>query len=146
MGREEVATWKRCRNIGEAPGGRDLAWELGKRNGVATPFGGRDLEWPERCPDTNFMSRHGLAFRRSRPGNDVATWHGAGQGREVATCARDMRATSRLCAQQRPRPGHCARSVSSTWVLGVRTMHPTQFCFSALFAVTVWVTVHGHCS
>ena len=47
---------------------------MGRRNGVATPFGGLDLEWPERCRDTNLMSRHGLASRRSRPGNDVVTW------------------------------------------------------------------------
>ena len=38
-----------------------------------------------------------------------------------------VRATWALCAQQRPRPGHCARSVRATWVLGVRAVHPTQF-------------------
>ena len=42
--------------------------------------GGRDLvlvsrpEWAKRCRDTNVMSRHGMASRRSRHGNDVATW------------------------------------------------------------------------
>ena len=116
------------------------------------------------------MSRHGLASRRSRPGNEVVTWPGVGQGREVATCAhdmgatrpvhaehatcagceRDMRATGWLCAQQRPRPGHYARSVRATWFLGVCTMHTAQFCDSALFKVTVWAlfmdTVHEHCS
>ena len=54
------------------------------------------------------------------------------------------------CAQQRPRPGHCARSVGATWFLGVRTVHTTQFCDSALFRVTVWTlfmdTVREHCS
>ena len=67
-----------------------------------------------------------------------------------AGCARDMRATSLLCPQQRPRHGHCVRSVLATWVLGVRTVHPTQFCDSALFKVTVWTlfmdTIHEHCS
>ena len=99
MGRNEVATWKRCRDIGEALGGRDLAWGLGRRNGVATPFGGRDLEWPERCRETNLMSRHGLTSRRLRPGNEVATWPGAGQGREVAICAHDLGATRVTCAR-----------------------------------------------
>ena len=68
----------------------------GQRIGVATPPGGRDLEWFEWCRDTKLMSRHGLASRRSQPGNDVATWPEAGQGKEVATCAHDlgaMRAT-----------------------------------------------------
>ena len=32
---------------------------MGKRNGVATPFGGRDLDWPEWCRDTDLMLRHG---------------------------------------------------------------------------------------
>ena len=44
----------------------------------------------------------------------------------------------------------CARNVLATWFLGVRTMHTTQFCDSALFRVTVWTlfmdTVHEHCS
>ena len=66
---------------------------MGRRNGFATPFGGRDLDWPERCRDTNLMSRHGLVSRRSRPGNEVATWPGDGQGREAATCAHDLGAT-----------------------------------------------------
>ena len=69
------------------------------RNDVATPFGGHDLVWPERCRDTNLMSRHGLASRRSRPGNDVATWPGVGQGREVATCAHDLGTMCATCAR-----------------------------------------------
>ena len=80
---------------------------------------------------------------RSRPGLlklGVATWsfEVATWGRllgHVATSARSASArpalavhvTNRLCAHQRPRPGHCTRSVRSTWVLGVRTVHPTQF-------------------
>ena len=30
-------------------------------------------------------------------------------------------------------PRHCARSVLATWLLGVRTVHTTQFCDRALF-------------
>ena len=69
----------------------------GQRIGVATPPGGCDLEWLEWCRDTKLMSRHGLASRRSRPGNDVATWPGAGQGQG----GRDMR----------PRHGSYARNL-----------------------------------
>ena len=61
-----------------------------------------------------------------------------------------VRATSLLCAQQRPRYGHYACSVCATWVLGVRTVHPTQFYDSALFRVAVWTLftdiVQEHCS
>ena len=71
----------------------------GQRISVATPPGGRDLEWLEWCRDTKLMSRHGLASRRSRPGNDVATWPGAGQGKEVATCAHDLGAMRATCAR-----------------------------------------------
>ena len=116
-------------------GGRDM-W-LASRPGlvvqeVATRKGSRYLAW-------------GLAGEtKSRPCFEVATWDKL-PGRvatsarptcvrlahaELATCAgcaRDMHATSLLCAQQRPQPGHCARSVRATWVLGVRTVHPTQF-------------------
>ena len=56
--------------------------------------------------------------------------------------ARNMRATSLLCSQQRPRHGHCVRSVRATWVLGVRTVHPTQFYDSALFLGSLF----GQCS
>ena len=52
-----------------------------------------------------------------------------------------VRATSRLCAQQHPRPGHYVRSVHTTWVLGVRTVHPTQFC-----TVHCLGLLFGHCS
>ena len=70
MGRNKVATWKRRHDIGKAPG-----------ETVSRPWlGGHDLEWTERCRDTNLISLHGLASRRLRPGNDVATWHGTGQG------------------------------------------------------------------
>ena len=62
-----------------------------------------------------------------------------------ATCA-SLRAASRLCAQQRLRPGCCARSVHATWFLGVRTVHTTQFCDSALFRALFMDTVHEHCS
>ena len=61
--------------------------------------------WSEkRCRDTNLMSRHGLGFRRSLPENEVATWPGAGQGREVTTCAHDLGAT-------RPTYARCARDL-----------------------------------
>ena len=101
--------------------------------------GGRDMgltSWPglvvheaatwKRCRDLAW----GWAEGRSRLA--PTTWalcarpvHA--ESATYAGCARDMRATSRLCAQQRPRPGHCARSVLATWALGVRTVHPTQF-------------------
>ena len=78
---------------------------------------------------------------------EVATW-GTLPGR--AAHSPSKRATSRPCAQQGPRPGHCARSVHATWFLGVRTMHTTQFCDNALFRVTVLIlfvdTVHEQCS
>ena len=87
---KRVATWFWCRY---------LAWGLGRKNGVATPFGGRDLEWPERCRDTNLMSRHGLF---------LVGWKGG----------RDMGLVSRpglLLLGSRPglfslvsRPGHCS--------------------------------------
>ena len=117
----------------------------------------------------------GLTSRPSLVGQEVATWkrcRDLAWGRlpvrvatsaspacarpthaESATCAgcsRDMRTTGLLCAQQRPRHGHCTRSVHATWVLGVRTVHPTQFCDSTLFRVTVWTlfmdNVQEHCS
>ena len=63
---------------------------LGRRNGVATLFRSRDLDWPEWCHDTDLMSRHGSGwpmeigvvtpFLRSRP-----RWFWFGR-REVATC------------------------------------------------------------
>ena len=108
--------------------------------------------------DMGLMSRPGLVVQ------EVATWERCcdlAWGRlpwRVATSARPAcarpalaaRATSLLCAQQLPRHGHCARSVRATWVLGVRTVHPTQFCDSALFRVTVWTlfmdTVQEHYS
>ena len=39
------------------------------------------------------------------------------------------------------RPGRSTRAVK---VRGVHTVHPTQFSPSALFTVTVWITVNGH--
>ena len=128
----------------------------GQRNDVATPidvatWSGLDgVATPIRCRDMM------LAALMSRHRSEVATWGQAAWAcrdkctpsmhETCAGCARDMRATSLLCAQQRPRHGHWARSVRATWVLGVRTVHPTQFCDSALFRVTVWTlfmdTVH----
>ena len=58
-------------------------------------------------------------------------------GAERATCERPA-----CCARSSAHDMGTARSVHATWVLGVRTVHPTQFCDSALFRVTV----HGHCS
>ena len=67
----EVATWsalvgqKRRRDMGGSLGGRDMDF------GVAT--------WKSHCGqergrDMKSMPRHGLGSRRSRPGNDFATW------------------------------------------------------------------------
>ena len=72
-----------------------------------------------------------LAGLVSRPG----LWVTIGQAQQ-----------EQLRTATRARPGNCACSVRVTWVLGVRTVHTTQFCDSALFRVTVWITVHGHCS
>ena len=51
---------------------------MGWRNGVATPLGGRDLEWPEWCRDTDLMSRHGsgchMEIGVATPFVEVATW------------------------------------------------------------------------
>ena len=69
----EVATWstfvgqKRRRDIGDSVGGRDMDF------GVAT---WKSYCGQERGRDMNLMSRNGLASRRSRPRNDVATWVG----------------------------------------------------------------------
>ena len=125
----------------------------GQRSGVATPLGGRDLDCPEWCHDTNLMSRHRASFQEVATWNNVATWPGAGflgVSRQVhAQHARDLRWLRATCARQ----ASCARSsahVRATWVLGVRTVHPTQFCDSVLFRVTVWTlfmnTVQEHCS
>ena len=87
---------------------------------------------------------------RSRPGGRLPGRVAISARPACARPALAARATSLLCAAQRPRHGHCARSVRVTWVLGVRTVHPTQFCDSALFRVTVWTlfmdTVQKHCS
>ena len=57
-----------------------------------------------------------------------------------------MRSTSRLCTQQRTQPGYYAHSVPATWLLGVRTVHTTQFCdpalFKSLFGSLFMNTVH----
>ena len=136
--------------------GRDLggfSWAEGRsRHGI-------DVATWLSCPggrDLGTMSRLGLGMdegERSR--HAPTTWAlcarpAHAERATCASCARDMCATSLLCAQQRPRPGHCARSVRATWFLGVHTVHTTQFCDSALFRVTVWTlfidTVHEHCS
>ena len=86
----------------------------------------------------------------------VATWSRL-PGR-VATSARPactrpelaVRATSRLCTQQRPRLGHYSRSVCATWFLGVRTVPQPSFgtvhCLGSLFGYCSWAlfmsTVH----
>ena len=102
------------------------------------------------CHDQGFGSRQGRFCGKSkgwlRHRFEVETWpveigcHDLGQAAfacrdqltpskpvTCAGCARYMHATGRLCAQQRPLPGHCARSVRTTWVLGGRTVHLTQF-------------------
>ena len=93
-----------------------------------------------------------LAALRSRHQSEVATWGQAAWAcRDECTpsmratcagCARDMCATSLLCAQQRPRHGHCARSVRARpgfWVCAPCTQPSfvTVHCLGSLF---------GHCS
>ena len=107
----------------------------------ATWSGLSGVTTPIRCRDMI------LASLMSRHRSEIATW-GRLPGR-VATSARPasarhalaVRATSRPCALQRPRPGHCARSVRCSahdlgtaravcarpGLLGVPTVHPTQF-------------------
>ena len=53
MGRNEVATWKRCRDIGEAPEGRDLE-KMKSRPGLGA---GQE----KRCRDSVWRSRPGVA-------------------------------------------------------------------------------------
>ena len=128
--------------------GRDLGgfgWAEGRsRHGIDVAtwlscLGGRDME---------MMSRPGLGLGKGRRSQLAPTTWALGarpahaERATYAGCARDMRSTRLLCAQQCPRPEHCARSVRTTWFLGVRTVHTTQFCDSALFRVTV----HGHYS
>ena len=125
---------------------------------------GRAPRTKETLPDFlkwRRVTRHPLVFRgltgsQRTPGFwGVTAWAGRDKctpsmRATCASCARDMHATSLLCTQQRPQHGHCAHSVRATWVLGVRTVHPTQFRNSALFRVTVWTlfmnTVHEHYS
>ena len=51
---------------------------MGRRNDVATSFGGRDLDCPEWCRDTDLMSRHGsgcpMEIGVATPIFEVATW------------------------------------------------------------------------
>ena len=51
---------------------------MGRRNGVVTSFGGRDLDWPEWCRDTDLMSLHGsgcpMEIGVATPIFEVATW------------------------------------------------------------------------
>ena len=102
-----VATWL-CR-----PGGRDL--ERKSRPGLGLGRG-------KRSRDPVLRSRPGLALLRSLPGLEVATWprmlgHLVSRpGLWVATWGKHMQA----------RPA-CSRTVHSTWVLGVHTVHLTQF-------------------
>ena len=62
-----------------------------------------------------------------------------------ATCAGPVG-----CARGSAHDLGTVRSVRAIWFLGVGTVHPTQFCDSELFRVTVWTlfmdTVHKHCS
>ena len=52
--------WQRLSGLDVATSlrGRDMGSGVGRRNGVATPFGGRDLEWLEWCRDADLMWRH----------------------------------------------------------------------------------------
>ena len=123
----------------------------GRRIGVATPPGGRDLEWLEWCRDTKLMSRHGLASRRSRPGNDVATWLGARQGKEVVTCAHDLGVVRAAAPTTWALRAQCARDLG----FGCAHCAPNQVLIQctvlqSLFGHYSWTlfmdTVHEHCS
>ena len=123
------------------------------------------------------MSRHGSGWPlevgvaapllRSRHGVDVATWLSCSGGRDLAwgrllgrvetsarpACAQPALAARATCTRQAyyaRSSAHDMGTMHATWVLGVRTVHPTQFCDSALFRVTVWTmfmdTVQEHCS
>ena len=39
-----------------------------------------------------------------------------------------------------------ARSLGAPWSVGCAPMHPTLFWTQCTFSVTVWTTVHEHCS
>ena len=66
----DVATWVAVARLGlmSRHGQR-----CGQRSGVATPPGGRDLDCPEWCRDTNLMSRHEASFQKVATWNDDAT-------------------------------------------------------------------------
>ena len=91
--------------------------------GVATKVWGRDrgvyVERAKAGRDIDLRSRPSLLKL------GVTTWALVTTGAGAAASA--TKRTCLPCAQQRPRPGHCALSVRATWVLGLRTVHPTQF-------------------
>ena len=110
------------------------------------------------------MSRHGsgcpMEIGVATPIFEVATWAvliGQKGGRDLrprpGRYARDLRtlsvrpalavrATSLLCAQQRPRPGHCARCVRATWVVGCAHCAPNP----VLIQCIVYSNCLDHCS
>ena len=108
--------------------------------GVATPF---------------FEVATWVFLVEQKGGRDMGLTSGPGLVvQKVATCALDLSARRALAARATyARPACCARSSThdmgtacATWVLGVHIVHPTQFCDSTLFKVTVWTlfmdTVH----
>ena len=90
----------------------------------------------ERCRDLAWgWTRERGRDMRPRPGHYAPDLHMLSA--TCAGCAHDMRATSLLCAKQRPQPGHCARSVRATWVVGCAHCAPNP--------VLIQCTVYSHC-
>ena len=119
----EVTTWAVL--VGQK-GGRDIG--LMSRPGLVV----QEVATWERCRDL------ALGWTRER-GRDMRPRPGC-YARDLRTLnARPALAARKTCA--RPAAVRATApttwALRSTWVLGVRTVHPTQFCDSALFRVTV---------
>ena len=97
------------------------------------------------------MSRPGLGLGKGRGSRLASTTWALGARpahAERATCAGCARHARDQLAVRAAAP--TTWPLRATWVLGVHTVHPNQFCGSALFRVTVWTlfmdTVQEHCS
>ena len=115
------------------------------------------------------MTRPGEAPRHGLGSCDRRSSARAGRGDTVyaAQCETrpGVRCDTTWCALPHDRPGlrhdqpqattrrrvraawaQCARPVRAAWVQGVHLVHPTQFWTQCTVSVTVWTTVHEHCS